>query len=442
MTAGVLAACAKSGGAPFVGGPDRAGVGMHHQSASGKIAHVVVIVQENRSFDNLFQGYPGADTQSYGYTSKGKKLKLQPLGLQTAWDITHDAASFFAACDGTGSLPGTDCKMDGFDLEAVTCGGLHPPCPYAHPQYVYVPRAGIKPYFTLAKQYVLADRMFASNFDMSSFISHQYLIAGQASSTVNFPLTMWGCDGGPNDTIATLTQQRTYGPKVPVCFDNETLGDELDAAGLPWRYYTSAIHVDGGFYSAYQAIAHIRNGPDWHQDVVHPQTRFFTDVKKGRLPAVSWITPTCRNSDHAGCFGSHGPEWVASLVNAVGKSQYWNNTAIFIFWDDPGGFYDHVPPPMVDYDGLGMRVPMLIVSAYAKAGYVSHVQYEHGSILRFIEDQFGLPRLAATDARATSPEQDAFDFSSPPRPFKVIPAAHDANFFEHEPYDPRPPDTQ
>jgi phospholipase C len=173
-----------------------------------------------------------------------------------------------------------------------------------------------------------------------------------------------------------------------------------------------------------------------------PNTQFFDDVEKGRLRAVSWVTPSCANSDHAGCGSNTGPSWVASLVNAIGESQYWNSTAIFIMWDDYGGWYDPVPPQMVDYDGLGLRIPLLIVSPYAKNGYVSHVQYEHGSILKFAEDIFGLPRLSASDTRANSPEADAFDFNQPPRPFRKIAAPHGEQYFRNQPPDLRPPDTQ
>jgi phospholipase C len=404
----------------------------------GKIQHVIIIVQENRSFDNLFQGFPGADTQSYGYASNGQKIQLQPTGLETNWDIDHSSYSYFDACDGQGSFPGTDCKMDGFDKEN---NGCYRNC-LSYPPYAYVPRAETKPYFTMGKQYVLADRMFASNFDGSSFISHQYIIAAQANSAVNYPTSVWGCDGGPSDKIYTVTQQRGYGPSIGVCFDNQTLGDELDTAKISWRFYTADLNGDGNLWSAYQAINHIRNGPDWSTDVVSPQTKFFQDVQNGALPAVSWVTPTCGNSDHAGCGSNTGPSWVTSLVNAVGQSQYWKSTAIFIMWDDYGGWYDHVPPPLEDYDGLGVRIPLLIVSPYAKKHYVSHVQYEHGSILRFIEDRWGLPQLAASDARATSPAADAFDFTKKPRRFVPIPSPKNEAFFMHQPLDRRPPDNQ
>jgi phospholipase C len=332
------------GGPPIANSPHQAGAfGDRHHRASGKITHVVIIMQENRSFDNLFQGFSGADTQSYGYTSTGKKVTLQPVSLGIKWDIDHSSRGYFEACDGQGSLPGTDCKMDGFDREIVSCN-VSPPCPNPNPQYSYVPKSETKPYFAMALQYVLGDNTFTSNFDASSFVSHQYLIAGQASSTIDYPTyPTWGCDGGPKDTILTVTQQRTKSNPVVACFENQTLGDELDSGGISWKYYTSPIAGNGGIWSAYQAIKHIRYGHDWKANVITPQTRFFKDVTNGNLPAVSWVMPTCGNSDHAGCDTNHGPHWVASLVNAVGGSQYWDSTAIFVMWDDYGGWYDHVP---------------------------------------------------------------------------------------------------
>ncbi len=440
------AACGGGGGGPQQAGLPVTGASSYgaiaRGKAGGKIAHVVIIIQENRSFDNLFQGYPGADTRSYGYTSTGQKVQLVPVSLDSGWDVDHGSKAFFAACDGQGSFPGTNCKMDGFDKEFATCEvPPGPKCPNKTPQYAYVPQAETKPYFAMAKQYVLADRMFPSNFD-GSFVSHQYLIAGQSSSAVDYPLTYWGCDGGSKDTVGTITQQRTYGSQVQACFDNSTLGDELDAAGVSWKYYTAGISGDGELWNAYQAIKHIRYGTDWKTHVVDPQTKFFKDVRNGKLPAVSWVTPTCENSDHASCTTGHGPSWVASLVNAVGKSPYWDTTAIFVMWDDFGGWYDHVAPAMVDYDGLGIRVPLLIISPYAKKNYVTHVHYEHGSLLKFVENQFGLARLAASDARATSPESDCFDFSQPPRSFVTIPSKLKPADFERQPLDPRPLDNE
>ncbi|HEU5479634.1 MAG TPA: alkaline phosphatase family protein [Candidatus Tumulicola sp.] len=448
VSASMLAACAGGTGSP--GGFLAPSTAQAVRSDDGplnlmrqKIKHVVIIVQENRSFDNLFQGFPGADTQSYGYTTGGQQVTLQPVGLETSWDIDHSLGSYLAACDGSGSLPGTNCKMDGFNNEWAGCGHRsQPPCPNSNPQYSYVPQSETKPYFAMGEQYVVADRMFASNLDGSSFISHQYIIAGQAASAVNYPSSYWGCDGGPSDTVYTITQQRQYGNQEQACFDEQTLGDELDKAGVSWHFYTSTVNGDGGIWSAYQAINHIRYGPDWNSDIITPQSQIIQDAQNGNLPAVSWVTPTCAHSDHAGCGSNTGPAWVASVVNAIGQSQYWDSTAIFLMWDDYGGWYDHVPPPLEDYDGLGIRIPLVMISPYAKKAFVSHVQYEHGSILRVVEDVFGLPRLTASDTRANSPAKDCFDFARLPRKFHVIPSNLNAQYFLHERPDLRPPDNE
>ena len=407
---------------------------MGSRQATGKIQHVVIIVQENRSFDNLFQGFPGADTASSGQNSKGQTIKLRPVKLEDQYVIDHSAAAMFAACNGPPSTPGQNCQNNGFDLESAFGG---PP----DPEYVYVPHDESKPYFDLAKEFVLADRMFQSHLD-ESFVSHQYIIAGQAHGSVDLPDGIWGCDGGQYDQVQTISATRSYGPSQRACFDYRTLGDELDKHGLSWHFYSSTVNGDGGEWSGYQAIKHIRDGKDWSADVINPQTQFFTDLSNGYLANVTWITPVCVTSDHVNCGGNEGPSWVTSLVNAVGESQFWDTTAVFVMWDDWGGLYDHVPPPYEDYDGLGFRVPLIVISPYAKKGYVSHVQYEHGSILKFAEDQFGLGRLAASDTRANSPEADCFDFNRPPRKYHAVPTLYGQQFFEHLPYDPRPPDDE
>ena len=407
-------------------------------AGAGKLAHIVYIVQENRSFDDLFYGYPGADTATSGQNSKGETIALHPVSLRTIYDLDHSVKAMVTDCDGTGKLPGTNCRMDGFNRE-IDFSNRGP----KHPQYVYVPHDESKPYFEMAREWVLADRTFQSQLD-ESFTAHQYMIAAQAHNSVDLPSgRLWGCAGGPKDTVATLTHERTRGPRQQACFNYKTLGDELDAAGLSWRFYTSRYtYPNSGIWSGYQAVAHIFNGPDWKNDIITPQKTFFTDVAAGKLANVTWITPTCPDSDHLSCGGGYGPSWVASLVNAVGKSKFWNSTVIFVQWDDWGGVYDHVPPPYKSYDGLGFRVPLLGISPYAKGRYVSHVQYETASVLRFAEDVFGLARLAAADARANSPADDCFDFSSKPRRFVPIKAPKDAAFFLRQPVDNRAPDDE
>jgi phospholipase C len=412
--------------------------------AAGKIQHVVIIMQENRSFNNLFMNYPGATTSTYGYDTYNRKIELEPAGLAAPYSVEHDAQGFFKACNGTGKIPGTHCRMNGFNKERTggcVTGGA-PSRKLKHPQYTYVPQKEIEPYWDMAEQYVLADQMYSSALDSASFTSHQYIIAAQAEKSVNTPVAQWGCIGGSGDTIAMIGPQRQvpYGKRVPVCFNDDSIGQEADNAGVSWAFYANVVGGSGGIWSAYQANEYVYHGTDWKNDVLSPNTTFFSDVASGSLRQITWIVPAAQNSDHPGFCTNTGPGWVASLVNAIGESKYWDNTAIFILWDEYGGLYDPEPPAYLDYDGLGMRIPLLIVSAYAKQGYVSHVPYEHGSILKFVEDLFGLPRLAASDKRAKSPEKDAFNFNQPPRTFQAIPSSLGKNYFLRQPPDPRPPD--
>ena len=404
----------------------RSALGALGATGAGKISHVVYIIQENRSFDNLFQGYPGADTVSSGENSKGETITLQPVGLETKYIVYHDDAAMFAACDGKGKLPGTDCRMDAFDQEHSWGGPKNA-------EYVYVPHAESKPYFDMAHEWVLADKMFQSQLD-ESFVAHQYAIAAQAAWSVNLPDFQWGCAGGKGNTVNTITKARTHGSPIRPCFDYTTLADELDRAGLSWRFYASTYGSvssgDGAAWSSFRAIKHIYKKRDW-QFVVSPNWKFITDVRRGRLANFTWITPVCDDSDHVECGGGYGPSWVAALVNTVGKSKFWDSTAIFVQWDDWGGLYDHVPPPYADRDGLGFRVPLLVISPYAKHDYVSHVQYETTSVLRFAEDLFGLGQLAAADRRAASPAADCFNFSRKPRAFAKIKAPLPPSFFMH-----------
>jgi phospholipase C len=406
-------------------------------TGAGKITHIVYIVQENRSFDNLFQGYPGANTVSTGKNSKGVTIALQPVSLSVKYIIDHSSAAMFAACDGTGKIPGTHCRMDGFDREDSAFG---PP----NPEYVYVPHKDSQPYFDMGHEGVVGDNMYQSQLD-ESFVAHQYTIAAQAASSVDLPSGKWGCGGGRSDTIATIGNDRiTSGPPRKPCYDYQTLGDELDNAKLTWRFYASsygsASSGSGAVWSGYQAVKHIYQGPDWKKDVISPNWRFITDVRAGQLANFTWITPICDDSDHVNCPGGFGPSWVAALVNTVGESKFWNSTAIFIQWDDWGGLYDHVPPPYEDRDSLGFRVPLLVLSPYAKHDYVSHVQYETASVLRFAEDLFGLGQLAPADRRANSPAGDCFDFSQKPRKFVKIHAPLPAKFFLHQAYQSQAPD--
>jgi phospholipase C len=421
-----LAGCAMGGAIPYMQNGET--LQALSGTGAGKIKHIVYIVQENRSFDNLFHGYRHANTASSGKNSDGQTILLHPVSLGAYYDIDHSAAAMFAACNGPkNELPGTHCRMNGFNNEA-TDGRME------NPQYVYVPHDESKPYFDMAHEGTLADNMFQSQLD-ESFVAHQYIIAAQAAWSVDLPNGLWGCDGAKYDVVRTITFGRQYGPTRRPCYEYTTLGDELDAAHLSWRFYASRYGSrssgTGGTWSSYQAIGHIFHGPDWKKDVISPNWRFITDVRAGKLANFTWITPVCDDSDHTNCPLGYGPSWVSALVNTVGESKFWDSTVIFIQWDDWGGLYDHVPPPYEGRDSLGFRVPLLILSPYVRHDHVSHVQYETASVLRFAEDLFGLPQMAAADKRAASPAGE-FYFSQKPQPYVHVHAPKAPSFFMHQ----------
>jgi phospholipase C len=394
-------------------------------TGAGKITHIVYIVQENRSFNNLFYEYPGAYTVKEGANSKGQMIKLEPSKLGAYYDIDHSVAAMIQACNGTGKLPGTDCRMNGFDKELNDAD-------FKNPEYVYVPHDQSKPYFDMAHEGALADRMFQSQLD-ESFVAHQYVIAAQAAWSADLPNGDWGCQYHEQSEVQLITEERVVTGDQKACFDYQTLGDELDKAKLSWRFYASQYGSvssgTGGTWSSYQAIRHIYEGPDWKKDVISPNWKFITDVRKGELANFTWITPVCDDSDHTNCPDDYGPSWVSALVNTVGKSKFWNSTAIFIQWDDWGGLYDPVAPEYKDRDSLGFRVPLIMLSPYVKHDHVSHVHYETASVLRFAEDLFGLGHLAKADKRANSPAADCFDFSQQPAKWVKIQAPYPPKFF-------------
>jgi phospholipase C len=215
---------------------------------------------------------------------------------------------------------------------------------------------------------------------------------------------------------------------------------------VTWRYYAPPIDSLGNIWSAFDAIRHIRYSPEWG-NVVSPETRVLEDARRGDLAAITWVVPSAQNSDHpfphsdthvdVGVSGQYGPDWVASIVNAVGKGPLWNSTVVLVVWDDWGGWYDHVQPPQLDRMGLGFRVPFIVVGPYAKRHYVSHVPHEFGSIIRFAEDVFDLPSMGTTDQRSDA-LRDCFDFSGSPAPFEAIPTLRREPFFT----DPSQPDEQ
>ena len=372
------------------------------------IKHVVIVIQENRSVDNLFNGLPGADTVPVGIGKNGTQYTLQPYPLESPGDLDHGHKGFLIDYDGG--------AMDGWLSEGWSKPVMPPTAPYS-----IVPASETQPYWAMAEQYAFGDRMFASTTG-PSFPNHLYLISGQSNFAIGNPTSQepWGCDSPAGTIVNVIDQSGNMVPGGFPCFDFRTLGDRLTKNNKSWTYYTG--HITGG-WNAYDAISHIRYSTFWAAPWFRtPSSSFLTDIANGTLADVTWIVPSNANSDHASSLSNTGPAWVASVVNAVGNSPFWSSTAIFVVWDDWGGWYDHVPPPQLDSMGLGMRVPLIVISPYAKQGYVSHVQHEFGSILKFTEEDFRLPSLSTTDLRADD-LTDSFDFTQKARAFRTIPGA-------------------
>src|SRR5450631_346852 len=437
--------------------------------ASGKIVHVVVIFQENRSTDNLFQDpvliSRGADIAQSGTDSTGHTIPLKKVRLAVDYDLGHAHGAFNKMCDLNSA---GQCKMDGANLITVHCEPGALDCPAPDLMFGYVDPADVQPYFALAEQYTFADRMFQTN-QGPSFPAHQFIISGTSAPSAGSNLFASenpfatgtpnaGCYAFPGTTVKLIDPagSEDSNPTIFPCFEHQTLTDLLEKKGNTWRYYTPSSPA---IWTAPEAIQHICGpnvpppnatacvGADWTNNVILNQTQILSDISSNQLKDVNWVIPNGQSSDHAGTNDGTGPAWVASVVNAIGNSPYWANTAIFITWDDWGGWYDHVPPPQVLVNCAqwgcgyvyGFRVPLIVVSPYVKAQHISHVQHDFGSILKFIETTFSLPSLGTADVAADD-LSDCFDFNQTPLVFKTIAAPFDAQYFLNDRTPPLDPD--
>jgi phospholipase C len=409
------------------------------------VQNVVVIFQENRTPDNLFGSnpyfLPGVDIATSGVNSQGQAIPLTPEPLANNYDLSHTHAAFVAMYD--------QGKMNGADKVPVNCNPNAIRCPPANPQFKYVDnsRGLLNPYFQMAEQYTFGDRMFQTN-QGPSFPAHQFIISGTSAPSpgsylfaaenpagVTNALNNTGCTAPSAEFVRMIDPTGGEAQRAYPCFDHLTLADLLDNAGVSWRYYAPSA---GSIWTGPNAIHHLRFGSDWANDVVLKPAQVLNDIYNGQLANVTWVIPTGQESDHAGDNAGLGPSWVASIVNAIGQSQYWNNTVVFITWDDWGGWYDHVAPNVINSYEYGFRVPLIVVSPFAKQGYVSHVTHDFGSILKFIEEVFHLPSLGYADASADD-LSDCFDFHRH-NVFHKIPAAHDAKYFVNDKTPPEDPD--
>ena len=469
------------------------GCGAVAVQAQSKFQHVVVIFQENRTPDNLFQGLcqpPFGTSESCStHPAEGQydiqmnlwQDKTSPWGvvnpgtvpLANAYDLSHAHAAFTAMCDAD---PATGaCRMDG--AANVGCGGKCLPKPQL--RYVDNSTGTLNPYLQLATQYGWGNYMFQTN-QGPSFPAHQYIFGGtsapsaaddaagifasenMANTGIGGTTSIAGCIASAGTVVQVIDPSGIENPanKIYPCFEHQTLPDLLPSS-VSWRYYAPG---PGSIWTAPNAIQHICQstgpggkcvGQDWSNNVDLKPADVLSDIASCNLRNLSWVIPSGLNSDHAKVNDGGGPSWVASIVNAIGNSAscdggagYWKDTAILITWDDWGGWYDHVPPTVLNYPQggyqLGFRVPFIAVSAYTPKGYINNVNHDFGSILRMIEHNFGVQEgaLNFADARAQNRLAGFFDFTQPPRPFQTISAPKDASFFLNDKRAATDPDDQ
>ncbi|HTR23369.1 MAG TPA: alkaline phosphatase family protein [Terriglobales bacterium] len=483
------------------------------QYGNTPIKHVVVIFQENRTPDNLFQGLctanggvPGCSASGSGKTyeivstyvnSDGQTVPLAPVGLATNFDIDHSHGG--PKLNGTISGWNFEFQNQGVKGKPASnaptgCGGnvfgcVVPANNYSQFMYVYNTQVTnsdgskgglLDPYITLATSYGWANRMFQTN-QGPSFPAHQFIFGATSAPTApddalgvfaaENSVPGYGCASGnsvqlirPNGNSQPPFGTETAGDVTPECFNRNAMDYLFDQATpkITWTYYSSG---QSSLWVAPNSLANICipqagvcTGPDWTKgasngfvDTTPPDV--LDDIANCALSQVAWITPAGQYSDHPINSGQ-GPSWVAAIVNAIGSSTncdggsgYWKDTAIFITWDDWGGWYDHVRPVFQtganqnDYQ-LGFRVPLVVVSAYAKPSYVSNQQYDFGSIVKAIEGIFGLGTLGFADTRATNDLHDFFNFTQPATTYKTIPAPLTGSFFtKNKEQEVDPPDS-
>jgi phospholipase C len=462
-----LAACGSSSPSPPQGKRVTGGATGHYLVAEGihKIKHVIIIEQENRSFDSYFGTYPGADGIPM---QKGVPTVCSPVpsgGCQTPYHDTADVNGGGPHNVGADRKDVNGGQMNGFITAATGvkkgCGANtsavdNPQCANsASPDVMgYHTAAEVPNYWTYAKDFVLDDHMFEPVRSWS-LPDHLYLVSGWSAicsnpdpssckNEIRGPYTPAQMQQYVDQALRTGTADVTnawtdltwllYNHHVPWAYYVQTgtqpdCEDDADVACPPVKqnYLTPGIWNPLPIFEDVQKDHQIRN--------IQPLSDYFAAAKAGDLPAVSWVTPSQANSEHPPASVHQGQAYVTAVVNAAMKSPDWDSTAIFVQWDDWGGFYDHVQPPTADQNGYGLRVPGLVISPYARSGHVDHQTLSSDAYLKFIEDDFlGGARLNAKtdgrpDPRPTVREDvkilgnmaNDFDFTQAPRPPVLLP---------------------
>jgi phospholipase C len=377
--------------------------------ATTPIQHIVFMVKENRTYDTMFGTFPGANGAT---TYTDQHGNVHPLNHEPDY-LKQDPGHTWKYAN----MAYDHGKMDKFSLNYA-----------AHQNGVDISDAqfyqsDIPNYWQYAQTFALNDNFFSTIMG-PSFPNHLFTIAGEDDNVDGVVHKGnkdghgqgWGCDAPPGTTVQTRDQYNHVSYVYP-CWDFQTLADLLDQAGLTWKYYAPPQGNPGYVWSTYDAINHIRNGPDWADNVVN-YTQFAQDAASGNLPTVSWLVQPGNVSDHPPYSVCAGENWTVSNINAVmNNPTLWASTAIFLTWDDWGGFYDHVAPPRGENSVImyGFRVPTIVISPYAQPGYVDDTFFTFSSLLKFVEDDFSLPSLTTLDGDSND-MFSSFNFTQQPLP--------------------------
>ncbi len=371
------------------------------------IKRVIYVMLENRSFDNLFGRFPGANGSTTG-VKFGTEVELLPAPHWLPGDLPHDRAAHLNDVNGG--------AYDGFGQ-----GQFGDPWAYTAFEGDKVPV-----YWQLASDYVLCDNFFAS-VGGPSYPNHFFFVAGQSGGALDNPENIevrieengkrfksWGCDAVGDNVFVLVKDDLGNLAKHDSCFNFRSVPEQLEDEGVSWAFYSASPNQSGYFWNALNGISGVYHTDLWRDETIRPVDRIVKDVQQDKLPSVTWVTPRFELSDHppeSTCFAQN---WLADLTNAVMQSDGWEHTAMFITWDEWGGLYDHVPPPEIDDIGLGFRVPTIVLSPYAKKGYVDDAEAEFSTPLKFVEDNWGLPYLTSRIERTHNFEH-VFDFAKDPR---------------------------
>ena len=422
-----------------------------------KIKHIVVIMQENRSFDSYFGTYPGAN----GIPMQNGQPTVcvpDPQTNQCVKPYHHpndrNGGGPHSAVNATADINGG--KMDGFQAQAEQglrgCGNTNNPiCTNStRPDVMgYHDAREIPNYWTYAEQFVLQDRMFEPNASWS-LPEHLFMVS-EWSARCTTPGDPMSCQNALQNPQSLGLGRRLFGRQFRPDYAWTDLTYLLHKANVSWAYYVAEgtqpdCEDDAMFCTPKPQRAgtpEIWNPLPYFDTVkqdgqlanIQTLSHFYDAAKNGMLPAVSWVVPNGRTSEHPPALVSVGQAYVTGLINAIMQGPDWSSTAIFLAWDDWGGFYDHVVPPTVDENGYGLRVPGLVISPYARKGFIDHQTLSFDAYVKFIEDDFlnGQRIDPKTDGRP-DPRPDVrenasilgnlladFDFNQPPRPPVVLP---------------------